>query len=65
MPSACIRRGERRVERETNAVERNVNRRNKVVTDQVAAVSGRVEQAVQTGVAAGERVITNVQKQLA
>ena len=35
------------------------------MTDQVATVSGRVEDAIQTGVAAGERVITNVQKQLA
>ena len=60
-----IRRGERRVERETNAVTREANRRNNVVTQQVSTVSGRVEDAIQTGVAAGERVITNVQKQLA
>jgi len=53
------------VQRETNAVGRNVDRRNNVVTQQVATVSGRVEEAVQTGIAAGERVITNVQKQLA
>ena len=43
----------------------SVDRRNNVVTQQVSTVSGRVEEAVQTGVAAGERVITNVQKQLA
>ena len=60
-----IRRGERRVQRETNAVGRQADRRNNVVTQQVATVSGRVEEAVQTGIAAGERVITNVQKQLA
>ena len=60
-----IRRGERRVQRETNAVSRGVDRRNNVVTQQVSTVSGRVEEAVQTGIAAGERVITNVQKQLA
>ncbi len=47
------------------AVERQVDRRNNVVTQQVSTVSGRVEEAVQTGIAAGERVITNVQKQLA
>ncbi len=32
------------------------------MTQQVATVSGRVEDAVQAGVAAGERVVTNVQK---
>ena len=61
-----IRRGERRFERETNAVERErrppQQRRDR---SRSRPSSGRVEEAVQTGVAAGERVITNVQKQLA
>ena len=61
-----IRRGERRVRaRDATPSGVSVDRRNNVVTQQVATVSGRVEEAVQTGIAAGERVITNVQKQLA
>jgi hypothetical protein len=35
------------------------------VTDQVSMVSNRVETAVQAGVAAGERVVSEARKQLA
>ena len=47
---------ERVVRRNRNAVERDASRRDNVVTDQVAGVSGRVEGVVQTGVAAAERI---------
>ena len=52
-----IRRGERRLDREVNAVERETARRENVVTKQVATVAGRIEETVQAGVAAGERVV--------
>jgi hypothetical protein len=52
-----IRRGERRFDREVNAVERETARRENVVTKQVATVAGRIEETVQAGVAAGERVV--------
>ena len=42
--------------RNRNAVERDAARRSNVVTERLAGVSGRVEGAVQTGVAAAERV---------
>ena len=52
-----IRRGERRFDRETNAVARETQRRSNPVTQQVATVAGRIEDTVQAGVAAGERVV--------
>ena len=55
-----IRRGERRFDREVNAVSRETNRRENVVTKQVATVAGRIEDTVQAGVAAGERVVKNL-----
>jgi hypothetical protein len=52
-----IRRGERRFDRETNAVARETQRRSNPVTHQVVTVAGRIEDTVQAGVAAGERVV--------
>ena len=52
-----IRRGERRFDREVNAVARETNRRENVVTKQVATVAGRVEETVQAGVAGAERIV--------
>jgi hypothetical protein len=49
---------ERTVRRNRQAVERDAARRRTVVSDQLATVSTRVEEAVQTGVAAGERIAT-------
>ncbi len=52
-----IRRGERRWDREANAVARETSRRENVVTKQVATVAGRIEDTVQAGVAGAERVV--------
>ena len=52
---------ERVVRRNRNAVERDAARRDNVVTDQLAGVSNRVEEAVQVGVAAAQRVGTHRQ----
>ena len=49
---------ERVVRRNRNAVERDASRRDNVVTGQLAGVSGRVEDVVQVGVAATQRVGT-------
>jgi hypothetical protein len=49
---------ERVVRRNRNAVERDAARRDNVVTAQLSGVSNRVEEAVQVGVAAAERVGT-------
>ena len=49
---------ERVVRRNRTAVERDASRRSNVVTEQLAGVSGRVEDAVQVGVAATQRVGT-------
>jgi hypothetical protein len=49
---------ERVVRRNRNAVERDAARRNNVVTGQLSGVSTRVEEAVQVGVAATQRVST-------
>ena len=51
-----MRRNRRAFEREVNAVERNAARRENVVSKQLAGVSNRVEEAVQVGVATGERL---------
>ena len=47
---------ERVVRRNRTAVERDASRRSNVVTEQIAGVSGRVEDVVQVGVAATQRV---------
>ena len=49
---------ERVVRRNRTAVERDASRRSNVVTEQLAGVSGRVEDVVQVGVAATQRVGT-------
>jgi hypothetical protein len=49
---------ERAVRRNRQAVERDASRRRNLVSDRLGTVSTRVEDAVQTGVAAGERVAT-------
>jgi len=49
---------ERVVRRNRTAVERDASRRSNVVTGQIAGVSGRVEDVVQVGVAATQRVGT-------
>ena len=49
---------ERVVRRNRTAVERDAARRSNVVTEQLAGVSGRVEDVVQVGVAATQRVGT-------
>jgi hypothetical protein len=51
-------RVERVVRRNRTAVERDAARRDNVVTDQLSTVSNRVEEAVQVGVAATQRVGT-------
>jgi hypothetical protein len=56
---------ERVVRRNRAAVERDAAKRDNLVTDRFAEVSGRVETAVQTGVAAAERVGTIVQERVA
>ena len=64
-----VRRNRRAFEREANAVERKADRRDNVVTERLAgvskaaasgvtAVSNRVEETVQVGVATGERLAT-------
>ena len=52
---------ERVVRRNRNAVERDAARRDNVVTEQLSGVSNRVEEAVQVGVAAAQRVGTHRQ----
>ena len=49
-------RRSRRVRRNRNAVERDAARKPNVVTDQLAGVTGRVEDVAQVGVAAAQRV---------
>ncbi|HET6547410.1 MAG TPA: hypothetical protein VFG79_03060, partial [Solirubrobacter sp.] len=58
-------RVERVVRRNRNAVERDAARRPNVVTDQFTGVSNRVEEAVQVGVAAAERVGTLAKDRIA
>ena len=64
-----VRRNRRAFEREAGKVERSADRRDKVVTERLAGVSkvaadgvttlsNRVEETVQVGVAAGERLAT-------
>jgi hypothetical protein len=64
-----VRRNRRAFEREAGRVERNADRRDNVVTERLAGVSkaaaegvttfsNRVEETVQVGVAAGERIAT-------
>ena len=56
---------ERVVRRNRNAVERDAARRDNVVTEQLAGVSNRVEEAVQVGVAAAQRVGTLAKDRIA
>jgi hypothetical protein len=58
-------RVERVVRRNRTAVERDAARRSNVVTEQLAGVSGRVEDAVQVGVAATQRVGTLAKDRIA
>ncbi len=51
-------RVERVVRRNRNAVEKDASRRSNVVTDQLAGVSGRIEDVAQVGVATATRVGT-------
>ena len=56
---------ERVVRRNRTAVERDASRRSNVVTGQIAGVSGRVEDVVQVGVAATQRVGTIAKERIA
>jgi hypothetical protein len=56
---------ERVVRRNRNAVERDAARRDNVVTEQLSTVSNRVEEAVQVGVAATQRVGTIAKDRIA
>ena len=56
---------ERVVRRNRTAVERDAARRDNVVTDQLSTVSNRVEEAVQVGVAATQRVGTLAKDRIA
>jgi hypothetical protein len=56
---------ERVVRRNRTAVERDASRRSNVVTEQLAGVSGRVEDVVQVGVAATQRVGTIAKDRIA
>ena len=56
---------ERVVRRNRTAVERDAARRDNVVTDQLSTVSNRVEEAVQVGVAATQRVGTIAKDRIA
>jgi hypothetical protein len=56
---------ERVVRRNRTAVERDAARRDNVVTDQLSTVSNRVEEAVQVGVAATQRVSTIAKDRIA
>ena len=47
---------ERVVRRNRNAVEKDASRRSNVVTEQIAGVSGRIEDVAQVGVATATRV---------
>ncbi len=58
-------RVERVVRRNRTAVERDAARRDNVVTDQLSTVSNRVEEAVQVGVAATQRVGTLAKDRIA
>jgi hypothetical protein len=58
-------RVERVVRRNRTAVERDASRRSNVVTEQLAGVSGRVEDVVQVGVAATQRVGTLAKDRIA
>src|SRR4051794_11230072 len=58
-------RVERVVRRNRTAVERDASRRNNVVTEQLAGVSSRVEEAAQVGVAAASRVGTLAKDRIA
>jgi hypothetical protein len=51
-----LRRNRNAVEREARTAERQAERRRNVVTERLATVSGRVEDAVQIGVATSGRV---------
>jgi Skp family chaperone for outer membrane proteins len=51
-----LRRNRQTVEREAKAAERQAHRRRNMVSESIATVSNRVEDAVQIGVATGERV---------
>jgi hypothetical protein len=51
-----VRRNRKAVEREVHRAERNAAGRRTIVSDGIATVSGRVEDAVQVGVATGERI---------
>ena len=55
-----MRRNRRAAERDLNAAERQAARRENVVSKQLAGVSNRVEEAVQVGVATGERLAKRV-----
>ena len=56
---------ERVVRRNRTAVERDAARRDNVVTEQLSTVSNRVEEAVQVGVAATQRVGTIAKDRIA
>jgi len=58
------RRAERVLRRESDAVQRKADRKPNVVSQRIDTVSGRVEDAVQVGVATGERVVTKAREQL-
>jgi len=51
-----VRRNQRVVEREVGAAERQADRRSNIVSERIANVSNRVEDAAQFGVATGSRI---------
>jgi len=57
-------RVERLVRRNRVAIQRDAERRPNVVTERIDFVSSRVEDAVQTGVATGERVVAKAREQV-
>ena len=67
-----MRRNRRAFERDVNAAERKADRRDNVVTERLAGVSKavtgvskNVEEAVQVGVATGERLATRAKSVVA
>lgn len=59
-----LRARRRATERDLHAAQRDADRRQNVVTQQLAGVSNRVEGAIQTGLATTERVAGRVQEQV-
>ena len=60
-----MRRNRTRAEREATAVRRDADRQRNVVTHGIDQVSNRVEDAIQMGVATGQRVVSVAQGQIA